>query len=226
MLAIAVFVCGYLIAKAARRIDTNPEEIYDLIFWVVIAGVIGCRIFFILLNFDFFWQNPLETFMIQNGGLAWQGGLVFGLLTYLWYCRRKNWPALKLADLIAPYLALGQAIGRWGCFLNGCCYGKEVGWGIWEAHRGIHAHPTQIYLSFAAFVSFLILKKAGRVQKFDGRILILYFILEAVSRFTIEFYRADHTEIVFGLSIFQIVCIAIFITSVYAYAYLNRRRRV
>ncbi len=227
MLAVAIFVSGFFIAREAnRRFQIKQDEIYDLIFWSILAGVIGCRLFFILLNLQFFIDNPSEIIMIQHGGLAWQGGLILSLVIFYFYTRWKKWPWVKLADLIAPYVALGQSIGRWGCFLNGCCYGKEVSWGIYSPERGVHEHPTQIYLSIGAFLVFIILKKISRHQKFDGQIFVLYFMLEAVARFIIEFFRADHDEIIYGLSIFQLVCIGLFIGSVYVYTHLQSRRRV
>ena len=227
MLAITIFVVGHFIAKEAqRRLNIKSEEIYDLIFWTVLGSVIGCRIFFILLNLPFFIDNPIEIIMIQHGGLAWQGGMIFGLVIFCWYTHFKKWPLLKLADLVVPFIALGQAIGRWGCFLNGYCYGKDVSWGIYDPQRGIHAHPTQIYLSVGAFLVFVILKRVSRHQKFEGQIFALYFILEALTRFIIEFFRADHEDIFYSLSIFQIVCIFLFIGSLYGYTYLQNRRRV
>ena len=227
MLAIAVFVAGYFLSRRAHStLHIKSEEIYDLIFWVILGGIIGCRLFFILLNLSFFIENPIEIVMVQHGGLAWQGGMVFGLAIFCFYTKQKKWPILKVADICAPYVALGQAIGRWGCLLNGCCYGKEVSWGIWDPLRGVHAYPTQIFLSVGAFISFLILIKISRTQKFDGQILVLYFMLESVFRFTIEFFRADHEEIFLTLSIFQIVCIGVLIGSLYAYTYFQSRKRL
>ena len=209
MFAIAVFVCAFLLSREAHALSIPPESIYDFIFWVVLAGILGARIFYILLNVDYFLHNPIETIKIQNGGIAWQGGLIGGFLAGLIYIRRKKWPLWKFLDLTAPYIALGQAIGRIGCFLNGCCYGKEVSWGIYFPVHHAHLHPTQLYDSFGLFVMFFLLKKFQKTSRAAGHVFIVYLIAACSQRFLIEFFRADHDIVVWGLSIFQLVCLMI-----------------
>ena len=159
MMAIAVLVCSTLLSKDAKRLKIKPEIIFDLVFWVVLFGILGARVFYVLLNLEYFRQNPLEIVMIQNGGLAWQGGLVFGMLAGFFYIRRHALAFRETLDLIAPYVALGHSIGRIGCFLNGCCYGKEVSWGIYFPLYRAHLHPTQLYESASLFLIFLVLRK-------------------------------------------------------------------
>lgn len=226
MLAIAIFVVCFLAGRESKKIGLSQDAIFDLAFWLVLSGIIGCRIFYILLNWNFFVENPSEIVMIQHGGLAWQGGLIMSFITGIIYTKVKKLSFFKLADFIMPYLALGQSIGRWGCFFNGCCYGKEVAWGIYDPIRGIHAYPTQIYLSVAAFISFLILISFYKRNVIVGRVFVGYVILESLSRFIIEFFRADHDIFWNGLSIFQVVCIFLFLGGLCAYAYLNRRSRI
>lgn len=226
MLAIAIFTVSFLAGRRAHVIGLSKDTIYDFSFWMILSGIIGCRLFYIFLNFSYFIDNPSELIMVQHGGLAWQGGLIFGLFTAVVYTKKKRISFFKFADFVSPYIALGQSIGRWGCLLNGCCYGKELQWGIYDSVRGIHVHPTQIYLSIAAFVSFLILRAFYKKNKIEGRTFVLFFLIEAVSRFVIEFFRADHEILWAGLSIFQIVCIFLFIGFLYAYTFLSRRSRV
>ena len=121
MLAVAVAVCSILLSRDARKAGIPADTIFDLVFWVMLSGLLGARLFFILTNWDLFAQEPLEMIKIQNGGLSWQGGLILGSLAGMGYVKRKRLPLLQMLDLSAPYLALGQAIGRIGCFLNGCC---------------------------------------------------------------------------------------------------------
>ena len=210
MLAAAVLVCSYLLGKEAALKGIAKDLIHDFVFLIVFSGLVGARIFYILLNLDFFKQNPKEIMMIQNGGLAWQGGLLAAALTGIVFIRRKGLPILKFADLAAPYIALGQAIGRVGCFLNGCCYGKPVWWGVYFPVYGERLHPTQLYDSFGLLIIFLILRKIERSIHVPGKVFSFYLMLASFQRFIIEFWRADHQFSFFGLSEFQVGSIVIF----------------
>ena len=144
MLAVAVTVCAFLLKKDAAALNIPGDTLYDLVFWAVAGGLLGARIFFVTLNWDFFSGQPGEIFMIQNGGLAFQGGLLFGSAAAVIYLRLKKLPFWATTDLLAPYLALGQAIGRVGCFLNGCCYGRPFNHGIFFPVHQDYLHPTQL----------------------------------------------------------------------------------
>jgi phosphatidylglycerol:prolipoprotein diacylglycerol transferase len=163
--------------------------------------------------------------MLQHGGLAWQGGLIGGTLAALFFIRKHRLPLAKTADLAAPYLALGQSIGRIGCFLNGCCYGKEVAWGVYFPALHYHAHPTQIYDTVGLFVIFLILKQMQQKNLLSGQVFVLYLLLAPLLRFVIEFFRADHTWSLFGLSIYQYVCLFFIIIAGILYANIKSRSR-
>lgn len=221
MLAVAVMVASFLIGRDAKRIGISLDAVYDLAFWVVVFGIVGARFFYISFNWPLFSSHPLEMIMIQNGGLAWQGSLVFGFLTAVIYLKKKGIPFWKFLDLAVPYVALGHAIGRIGCFLNGCCYGKPVGWGIYFPVFGERLHPTQIYMALGQLVIFFVLRMmSGRMKK-DGEILVLYLLLSALERFLVEFFRADHV-LYGGLSIFQYVCMGIFAAALIIHARLAR----
>ena len=214
MLAIAVLVCARFMSREAKRDQILVEDIYDLIFWCVLGGILGGRIFFIFLNLDFFLQDLKEILMIQHGGLAWQGALTGGGLIGWLYIRRKQWPLGFILDLSAPYVALGQAIGRIGCFLNGCCYGREVAWGIYFPVHDARLHPTQLYSMAGLLLIFFILKEFRRISKVPGQVMVVYLILASLQRFVIEFFRADHEIFWAGMSIFQIVSIGILLFAV------------
>jgi len=163
--------------------------------------------------------------MIHHGGLAWQGGVVTGMAAALIFMRVKNLPVRKTLDIVAPYIALGQSIGRVGCFLNGCCYGKPLSWGIYFPVHQAHLHPAQLYDALGLLVLFFVLKELLRLKKFDGQIFILYVIAASLLRFVVEFFRADHTLIGETLSIFQIMTLGFMSLATYAYLYLKSRRR-
>lgn len=213
MLAIAVVLCSYFLSRKAVKYGLSSEVIYDLVFFIVAFGIIGARLFYIFLNFRDFTASPADIIMIQNGGLAWQGALVGGFFTLLWYIRRKNLKTLMLLDLTAPYIALGQSIGRIGCFLSGCCYGKKVAWGIYFPIYDAHLHPTQLYLSFGDLIIFFILNSYQKKRLGTGRVFTLYILFATVLRFIVEFYRGDHFWTYGGLSIYQFVCLVLFIAA-------------
>ena len=225
MLAAAVLVCSFLLSRDAKAAGIPQETIFDFVFWVILGGVIGARLFFIALNIRDFIADPKEIIMIQNGGLAWQGGLLFGWIAGVMFIRKKQLSLRMMADLSAPYLALGQAIGRIGCFLNGCCYGRVAAWGVYFPVHHARLHPTQIYDTVMLLVIFVILKKFKKASRIRGEVFSVYLILAAVERFINEFFRADHVNTPIGLSVFQIVSVIIFIAGVYLWRRLHRRPR-
>jgi len=209
MLAIAVVVCTLMLARDAHRNNIKADIVFDLIFWAVISGIIGARLFYILLNYSFFAAYPSEIFMIQKGGLAWQGGLILGSVTTMLFIKAKKLSLSKMLDFLSPYLALGQSIGRIGCFLNGCCFGKEVDWGVYFPVHDAVLYPTQLYLSGGYFIIFVILKRYQKFSEIPGLIFASYLILASILRFGVEFFRADHEILFLGLSIYQFVSFGI-----------------
>ena len=218
MLAISVMVCSYLLARDAAQVGIKKDFIFDLMFWAVVAGIAGARLFYIILNLPFFIENPLEVIMIQHGGLAWQGGFLLGSIVGIFFIKKNKFSPTQIVDLVAPYIALGQAIGRIGCFLNGCCYGRPI---VHPLFPGITVHPTQLYLFAGLMIIFFILKKYQKVSKIPGEVFVLFLILEPVLRFFVEFLRADHNVTYGGLSIYQIVCLILITIAIYVHTRLK-----
>ncbi len=210
MIALAVIVCAFLLSRDAKVYNIPAETIHDLMFMVVACGILGARVFYIILTWDYFKDNPMEMIMLTHGGLAWQGGLIAGMLSGFWFVRLKKLKLRFVLDLVAPYVALGQAIGRLGCFFNGCCYGKPAPWGIYFPVHHDRLHPTQLYETAGLFVAFLILKYAQKKPHHAGMIFVLYLWLGAIERFIVEFFRADHDQLWYGLSLFQYISLGIF----------------
>ncbi len=224
MFALAVGVCCWLIQRDSRRWGIEPDQIGDFAFWVILSGILGARIFYIFLNLDYFWEDPKEMIMIQNGGLAWQGGFLGGILAGLTYVHKKKLPLLKTIDLAAPYIALGEAIGRIGCFLNGCCYGREVSWGIYFPVHHARLHPTQLYAAFSLAIVFFILKRFQNVSRIPGQVFALYLMLAGTQRFVNEFFRGDHDVAYAGLSVFQWVSLVIISGGIVLYFVFKKRQ--
>jgi len=224
MLATAVLVCTYLLSKDAKRYNISPETAYDLVFWCMLWGIVGARIFYIFIEWDYFSANLWEIPMLQKGGLAWQGGFLGGALAGVWFARYKKLSLRPLMDLAAPYIALGQSIGRIGCFFNGCCYGKPAAWGIYYPVHQARLIPTQLFETAGLFIIFLILKKAQTKKHQAGFIFVDYLWLAAIERFVVEFYRADHDLLWLGLSLAQYVALGVFVTGLILMKVFEKRQ--
>ena len=214
MLALAVVACSFLLSRDALKRGISAEIIYDLVFWIVLGGILGARIFYIVISWESFSHNLLEMVMINHGGLAWQGGFLGGIIAGIGFVRVKKLSLRMVLDLTAPYIALGQSIGRTGCFLNGCCYGKPWIHGIFSPVQGASLYPTQLFETAGLFIIFIILKIAQRQSYPAGMVFVLYLWLAAIERFAVEFFRADHELLWFNLSLAQYVSLGVFVSGI------------
>jgi phosphatidylglycerol---prolipoprotein diacylglyceryl transferase len=187
----------------ARRFGLDPAKAMDLVFYVVLFGIIGSRVVYIIVaEWNRFLQNPLIFFRIWEGGLVFYGGVIFSLIASLWFFRKYKLPVMKYLDIFAPALALGHSIGRLGCLMAGCCYGKPTALESWFsiifpknvgsfAPQGIPLFPTQLMESLGEFSIFWILFFLRKHKRFDGQIFGSYLILYGIVRFVVEFFRGD-----------------------------------
>jgi phosphatidylglycerol:prolipoprotein diacylglycerol transferase len=214
LMLLLAFGAGSLLAGIqAKRENINPDLIFNFAFISFISGIIGARIFYIVENSGYYIKNPLEMVMLQHGGLSWFGGLIAGIIAGVAYLKNKNLPIYKVLDLIAPFLALAQAIGRVGCLLNGCCYGKVSKFGIYFPVHEAVLIPTQIYSSLALIFIFIFLRLLQDRPHRGGQIVFTYLLLYSLKRFFIEFWRADNGIVWCGLTLFQLLSIAVFCLS-------------
>lgn len=180
MVAIA-FLFGIFIARAeAVRKKINPDMAYDLGFYLLIGSIIGARIYYIVF-FDSkgFLEDPLSIFKVWQGGLSIHGGIFAGIVTGLIFSKAKKVSFWALADLISPSIIMGQAIGRIGCFLNGCC-------------AGINGHQAQIYELALDFAGFWLLWGLRKKIKFDGGLFLLYLMMYSAIRVIVSQFRSDN----------------------------------
>ncbi len=199
LVATGFLVAILLASSRAEKEGLDSQKVLDLCFYVMVSALLGARLLYVIVEYRYFLDSPLEIFKFWKGGLVFYGGLILGVLISLWYLKRNQMPMWKTADLLAPSIALGQSIGRWGCFFAGCCYGKktDVAWGITFidprslAPYGISLHPTQVYLSLNAVFIFMFLMWLSKRKVFDGQILWSYGILYSIGRFLIEYFRGD-----------------------------------
>jgi phosphatidylglycerol---prolipoprotein diacylglyceryl transferase len=199
LLAVSFVVGIWLAVRRGRRRRIPPETVYDLSFVILLASIIGVRLFYVVTHLDEFSGRWLKIFAFPEGGLTLYGGLAMAILASWVFCRVRKLSFLQVADLMLPSVALGIGITRIGCFLAGCCYGLpcELPWAVhFPAHAPavrefgpVSVHPAQLYSSAAGFMIFALLlwweRRSGRPGETLGRFLLLY----GVARFGLDFTR-------------------------------------
>ena len=235
----AAYLIGLQVAvvRAGRR-ELNSNRVMDLGIFIIISALIGAKLLLVVVEFDHFRQDPSDIWTIVRSGGVFYGGLLLAVCVAFWYMRRHGLPVWITCDAFAPGIALGQAVGRIGCLMAGCCYGKstELPWGLTftntlaAANVGtpleISLHPTQLYESGAALLilGFLLLIER-RGTPFSGRTFWTYLLLYPTARFFIEFYRGDPRGTVFDvLSTSQFVSLLLVPLSIVMLVVLRRSR--
>ena len=223
MVSLGFLTAILLIILRREEIKLKVDEILDLATWVLVAGIIGARLFHVLLNLEFYLRDPKEIIMLHHGGLAYQGGLISAILASVWFLKRRNYSFFKMADYIMPFVALGHSIGRIGCFLNGCCYGKEsFNFGVLFPDKEYPVYPTEIYYSFSLLAIFVILNFMSERKKFEGEIFSLYLLLYGIMRVSIDFLRGDLYVYPIGLTMTQMIGTGFIVFSIFLSLYLKR----
>ena len=228
MFALALLGATYLAGRIGGKFDVSPAFITDLSFRIIVSGIIGARIFYAALNYREFMDNPLEAFMFWRGGLVFYGGFICALFFGIRFIRKNKLSAYRVIDCIAPYAALGHSIGRIGCLLNGCCYGRPTtGWfGITADVSAARVHPTQIYSSLGLLLIFLILRIIQERPHKEGDILLIYAMLYGSFRFIVEFLRGDTTAVFLSLSISQVLSLVLVSVAFILYAKRRNAERI
>lgn len=215
MLVLAFLIAVTLACKEARRQGIDPDFIFNLNFIVFISGIIGARLFYVFENLGYYLKNPLEIIMLSHGGMSWFGGFFLGLASGIVYLKRRKQGVYRTLDLVVPFLALAQSLGRIGCFFNGCCFGKVSSYGIYFSVHEKILIPTQLYSSFLLILIFVILRFIQSRRHKIGFVFYSYIFLYSVKRFVIEFFRADNKPVIFNLTLFQLISIFLFFFSLF-----------
>lgn len=223
---LGVIFATFIILKECKRQKINQDIITNLIFYTVIFGLIGARIYYCLFNLDYYLKYPFEIFQIWNGGLAIHGGIIAGVIFLIYYCKKNHLELKKIMDISVVGLIIAQAIGRWGNFFNQEAYGREVtrkylenlnlpefiidGMNI----KGTYYEPTFLYESIwniLGFIILLILRKWKKIK--TGQLTGFYMIWYAVGRFFIESLRGD-SLMLGNIKVAQLVSIIMFIIGI------------
>jgi phosphatidylglycerol:prolipoprotein diacylglycerol transferase len=220
LLAAAYLAALQLAVVRARRQGLDGARVMDLGIYLIIAALVGAKLMLVAVDFNYFMARPEELLSLVRAGGVFYGGLIAAVGVAFWLVRRYSLPLWTTADLFAPGIALGHVIGRLGCLLAGCCYGRptDVWWAVTFTNPvaaanvgtplGVPLHPTQLYDAGAELIIMIVLLATERKGRaFAGRTFWLYILLYGVSRFVIEFYRGDERGSVAGLSTSQFISI-------------------
>jgi phosphatidylglycerol---prolipoprotein diacylglyceryl transferase len=193
MMALA-FMAGIVHWTALGRREQRPAaQAADLAFWIMISGIVGARVAYVLSDLDYFRAAPWLVFRVDQGGLIYYGGFIGAVLTLAFFAQSHHERLAAFGDFVITALPLGHALGRIGCFLNGCCYGRPApaGWRLWTG--GLDRVPVQLYEAvfnlavYALLTWFYVRRRRGR----QGMVLALYLLTYPVGRFLLEFLRGD-----------------------------------
>ncbi|MBW1771304.1 MAG: prolipoprotein diacylglyceryl transferase [Deltaproteobacteria bacterium] len=229
------FIIGLLVAMHIGKSEGfQSGQVLDMGFIVILCAIIGSRLAYVLLNISYYVDHPLDIFKMWQGGLVFSGGLVAVALAMIWYLKRRHLPFWKVGDLFAPAIAIGQGIGRMGCFMAGCCYGKPTGmpWGMiftdpnTLATRNIPLHPTQLYAALSGILIFAVLMVLRAKRKFEGQVFLWFLILHSTSRLLMERLRGDDRGLIPGteMSVTQLIALLILMTAVVALMIMTSRK--
>jgi phosphatidylglycerol:prolipoprotein diacylglycerol transferase len=243
---------GYVTRAELRRMGEDPEKAWDLVFMAVVGGIVGARLYYVLLNFPRFLQDPAGM-LFARGGLVWYGGFLLATAFVVWEVRRQKLPLRQTADAVAPALALAYAVGRLGCFFVGDDWGRPTGsWvgiafprgtpptrvDIIERDFGITVdpalieqygqivpvHPTQLYeVGLSTLIFFFLWRIRGRGWP-AGKLFMLWLVLAGMERFLVEFWRAKDDRMLAGMTVAQLISLAIVTVGAVGVARLSAER--
>jgi phosphatidylglycerol:prolipoprotein diacylglycerol transferase len=203
-LAIAFLSGIWTAGRRGARDGLAPERIVDLTFWLLVGALVGARGLYLLTYWREEAGKPILSILFQRAGLVFYGGLIGGTVTSFLYLRARKLAVWKIADALAPSIALGYVFGRMGCLMTGCCYGRptDVPWAIHfpkghetyplNASAPLAVHPTQIYDAILNLILYGALAWLHRRKKFDGQVFATYLICYAVTRSVVEVFRGDY----------------------------------
>ena len=224
-----VITASFLILKETRKKNIKDDNIIDILFYGIIIGILGARIYYVLFNLNYYLSNPIEIIQIWNGGLAIHGGIIATFIFLIIYTKKKKMNLLLLLDIIVVGLIIAQAIGRWGNFFNGEAYGRVVSLSSLENLHlpkfiiegmyigGKYREPTFLYESILSLICFIILLIVRRLKNIKtGQICGIYCIWYGIERFIIETFRSD--SLMLGpLKVAQVISILALILGIYLF---------
>lgn len=235
LIVISIVIGMYFSLREASKNGIGRDFIYDMIFYLIPIGIIGARIYYVVFNFSLFKDNLVDIFKVWEGGLAIYGVVISSIIFIIYYCKKKKKNILLTLDTLVPYLILGQAIGRWGNFINREAHGPVTTIEYLKSMhlpdfiiRGMYINgsyyiPTFLYESLWCILGFILLLIVRKKDKYKnkGILLFTYFIWYGIGRFFIEGLRTDSLYLgTFRIS--QIVSIVIILIGIIGIIYVRR----
>lgn len=225
IISFGLLLASIVAMREAKRIGIEEENILDLLLVAVPAAIIGARIHYVIFNLDYYKGDFMKMINIREGGLAIHGALIVSIIVGVIFCKIKKIKFWKLADLTGPSIILGQAIGRWGNYINGEAHGgpTDLPWGI--IVQGQKVHPTFLYESLWNFAVFLFLLWYKKRKKADGEVFLLYLSLYSVGRYFIEGMRTD--SLMYGnIRVAQLISVVTIIVSIVVFVVIRKRQAI
>jgi phosphatidylglycerol---prolipoprotein diacylglyceryl transferase len=222
LLAAAYLLALYFSVRRARAMGLDGDRVLDLGIYIIISALVGAKLLLLVVDFDYFRRQPAELWTLARSGGVFYGGLVLAFFVGLWYVRKHRLPIWPIADAIAPGIALGHVVGRFGCLLAGCCYGTPTSrpWGVTftdafaasNVGTPLHValHPTQLYDGGAELLILLFLLFSEKWwRKRAGWTFWIYILLYGISRYVVEMFRGDPRGMTMGVSTSQFISIVL-----------------
>ncbi len=235
------FLAGIIyITREARRVGEDTGKVLDLLFWVIVAAIIGSRVYYVLVvEPGTILGDPVSFFKIWKGGLVFQGGVIGAFVVGIWYIKKHKLPVWKYLDIFAPAIPLGHFFGRIGCLMSGCCHGRAVDAAHWWtvtfpadpssfAPAGIPMFPTQLMEAFGELLIFAALFLFRKHKKFNGQLMAIYMMTYPVLRFIVEYFRdASNRNMLFdSFSVAQLVSVVMIAFGAWIWVRNSRKERI
>jgi phosphatidylglycerol:prolipoprotein diacylglycerol transferase len=245
MVVVAFYAALATAVWRSRREKLDPGVIYDLSVWMLVGGMVGARLFYVVEYWGERVHTVADAFRIWEGGIVFYGGAVGGFAALFLYRAFRPFPLLPTLDALAPSVALGAGIGRLGCFLNGCCYGDVCGipglavrfpagsppW-LAEKARGLIGpdatlslplHPTQLYSALDGLILFALLSAYYPLRRRDGEVIALLAVTYPVTRYLIERLRDDESALLSGMTVSQFISVVLLAFGLALWSYLSAK---
>lgn len=225
----------WIVIRESERRGLSKDTFPDLMIWAIPIAIISARIYYVIFQWDYYSQHLSEIPQIWNGGIAIHGALIGSVLTTYFFAKSKGISFLQLADIAAPSIILGQAIGRWGNFMNQEAHGGEVTRSFLENLflpdfivnqmyiEGVYYHPTFLYESIWNILGFGLLILLRRVNLRRGEMFLTYVIWYSIGRYFVEGFRTDSLMLTENLRIAQTISIALVIMAIVILIYRRKK---
>ena len=226
LVALGFVFAGFMAARFAKRRGDDPQIIWDLTVWTMLAGMIGGRLGHVVF-YDpiYFWKNPIEIFQVWHGGMSLYGGLIAGALVGIWFLRKKHVDVWRYTDIVAFGLPFGKWIGRIGCFLIHDHPGTATDFILGVQYPdGVTRHDLGLYLSINAFLLALVMLWLSREERPTGTYIATFAVWYGVTRFGLDFLRIVDVRY-FGLTPGQYFSILLFIFGVGIFMWIRKRSK-